>query len=50
METFKYDATAKIGWGVLNLNASYSLNTLFKKEKGPELYPFTVSLTLVNFM
>jgi hypothetical protein len=46
---FKYDATVRIGWGVINLYADYSLGTMFKKDKGPELYPFAVGITLGNW-
>lgn len=46
---FKYDAMVRIGWGKLNLHANYSLNALFKDGRGPELYPFTVGLTLVSW-
>ena len=48
MNAFKWDATARIGWGFINLFATYSVNTLFKKDKGPELYPWTLGITLVN--
>jgi hypothetical protein len=46
---FRLDATGRIGWGKVNLFASYALNTLFKENRGPELYPFTVGIRLVNF-
>ncbi|MEI6576983.1 MAG: DUF2807 domain-containing protein [Bacteroidota bacterium] len=49
MDAFKYDLTARIGWGMLNVNATYALTSLFKKDRGPELYPFSLGLTLVNF-
>jgi hypothetical protein len=49
MNPFRYDATARIGWGVINLYATYSLNTLFKNDRGPELYPFAVGLQLVGW-
>lgn len=45
MSPFKYDVTARIGWGVLNLYGTYSLNTLFKSGEGPELYPFAIGLS-----
>lgn len=48
MNPFKFDATVRIGWGFINLFANYSVNTLFKKDKGPELYPWTVGITFVN--
>lgn len=46
---FKYDAMVRLGWGKINLHANYSLNTLFKNNKGPELYPFTVGISLVSW-
>jgi len=46
---FRYDAMFRIGWGVINLYANYSMNTLFKKDSGPELYPFAVGITLVGW-
>jgi hypothetical protein len=49
MNPFKWDATARIGWRFINLFATYSVNTLFKKDKGPELYPWTLGITFVNF-
>ncbi len=49
LNPFKWDATVRIGWGIINLFATYSVNTMFKTDKGPELYPWTVGLTFVNF-
>lgn len=49
LNPIKYDLMARIGWGKVNLFADYSLNTLFKNNRGPELYPFTVGITLVNW-
>lgn len=48
LNPFKWDATVRIGWGFINLFATYSVNTMFKKDKGPELYPWTVGITLLN--
>jgi len=48
MNPFKLDAVAKIGWGVLNLYATYSLTPMFQKNKGPELYPFSVGICLTD--
>jgi hypothetical protein len=39
----------RLGYGVIDLYASYALNSMFKKGQGPELYPFTVGINLVNF-
>jgi hypothetical protein len=49
MNPFRYDATARIGWGIINLYATYSLNTLFRDNRGPELYPFAVGVQLVGW-
>lgn len=46
---FRFDLTGRIGWGRVNLFATYSLNGLFKDNKGPELYPFSVGIRLVNW-
>jgi len=49
MNPFRFDATVRIGWGKINLFGTYAVNTMFKKDKGPELYPWTVGITFVNF-
>jgi len=49
LNPLKADATLRIGWGKLNLYGNYSLLTLFREGKGPELYPFSVGLTLLSF-
>lgn len=48
LNPFKWDATVRAGWGVIDLYATYSMSTLFKKDKGPELYPFSIGFTLGN--
>jgi hypothetical protein len=49
LQPFKFEATARIGWNFLNFWANYSLNTMFRKDKGPELYPWSAGITLVCF-
>jgi len=49
LNPFRFDATLRIGWGWINLFGTYSVSTLFKKDKGPELYPFSVGLTLAGW-
>ncbi|MBL4710272.1 MAG: PorT family protein [Flavobacteriales bacterium] len=46
---FQFAAVARLGYGDFTLYASYSLTPLFEKDKGPEVYPFTVGLSLVSF-
>lgn len=47
LNPLKFDAMALLGWGDLNLYASYGLNDMFKSGKGPELRPFSIGLRLV---
>jgi hypothetical protein len=49
LRPFRYDVTARIGWGILNLYATYSLNTMFRNDRGPEMYPFAIGLTFLDF-
>jgi len=48
MNPFKLDAIATVGWGMINLYATYSLTPMFQKNKGPELYPFSVGICLTD--
>jgi len=49
MSPFKMDLMARIGWGKINIYGKYSLVELFKDNRGPELYPFSVGISLVNW-
>ena len=49
LQPFKFDATVRIGWGFVNLFATYSVNQMFRKDKGPEVYPWSAGITFVNF-
>lgn len=46
---FKYGPAIRIGYGRLNMFAGYSLVALFKKNKGPEVYPFSAGITIIPF-
>lgn len=46
---FKFDVSVRFGYGIVNLYATYSLNTMFQKDRGPELYPFSAGITLVGW-
>ena len=46
---FRMSLTTRIGYGWFNVFATYSLTPLFENNRGPELYPFTVGVTLVGF-
>lgn len=45
LSPFRYGVTARVGVGPLKLFGNYYLTPLFEKNKGPELYPFTIGLT-----
>lgn len=49
LHPFKFDATVRLGYGVINLFATYQLNTMFQKDRGPELYAWTAGITLVGW-
>ena len=46
LQPFVLDATARVGWGPINLFATYSLIDMFRQDRGPELRPFTVGIIL----
>jgi len=49
LSPFKLDAAFRIGWSRLNLFSTYSLTQMFQKGQGPEVYPFTVGITLLGW-
>ncbi|MCX6279238.1 MAG: outer membrane beta-barrel protein [Bacteroidetes bacterium] len=49
LSPFKIDAAFRVGWSHLNLFGTYSLTRMFQKNQGPELYPFTVGITLLGW-
>ncbi|MBT3303085.1 MAG: DUF2807 domain-containing protein [Bacteroidetes bacterium] len=45
---FRYGLTARVGFGEdVAIYANYALSTLFEKDKGPEMYPFTIGVELL---
>ena len=46
---FKYGTMIRFGYRWIKFYAVYDLSTLYMKGKGPELYPYSIGLTLVNF-
>lgn len=48
INSFKYAATARIGYKDISLFANYSLTPLFQSGKGPELTPFTVGISFLD--
>jgi hypothetical protein len=49
LNSLRYGITARAGYKGLNLFATYYLTPLFETNKGPELYPFYIGLTLIDF-
>ncbi len=49
LSTFRYGLTARVGYRGLRLFANYYPTSLFEKDKGPELYPFSLGLVLIDF-
>jgi len=49
IEALRYGVTARVGWKFINLTGFYSLTGLFKKDKGPEVYPISVGISLMPF-
>jgi len=49
LSPLRYGAEVRIGYRALNLFATYYLTPLFEPNMGPELYPFTIGLTLIDF-
>lgn len=49
LNPFSMALTTRVGIGWLNLFATYNLSPMFQNDRGPELYPFTVGLTLIDF-
>jgi len=46
---FTLDAQVRVGYRNFTLFANYGLTPFFEKDKGPEIYPLTVGLSLVSF-
>jgi hypothetical protein len=49
LQPFKADATFRIGWGYVNLFATYNLLPMFRKDKGPDLHQFAAGITLLGW-
>lgn len=45
---WKYDITGRIGFGDFCVFANYSMTSLFKNGKGPEVYPLMIGISFPN--
>jgi len=46
---FQFDGYASIGYRNFTVFGQYALTEMFKKNKGPQVYPFAVGIRLVSF-
>ena len=46
---FRFNAMVRMGYGSVNLFATYSINPLFREGTGPELYQFSAGITIVGW-
>lgn len=49
MQPFRFNAMVRIGYGGLNLFATYSINEMFRTGTAPELYQFSAGITIVGW-
>ena len=49
LSPFKLDAALRVGWSHLNLWATCSITQMFQKNKGPEIYPWNIGITLLGW-
>lgn len=49
MQDFKVMATLRVGYGNFNAFINYGLTDLFKPNKGPNVVPVTLGVTMINF-
>jgi len=45
VNTVRYGITVRTGWKWIQAYGYYSLSHLFKKDKGPDMYPISIGLT-----
>ena len=45
---WKYDLTARIGFGDFCVFSNYSMTSLFKEAKGPEIHPLLIGISFPN--
>ena len=49
IEKLHYSVTARLGFGRYSISGAYSLTTLFKGDKGPEMFPISVGIAVTPF-
>jgi hypothetical protein len=46
---FQFDAYASIGYRNFTVFSQYALNELFRKNRGPQVYPFAIGIRIISF-
>ncbi|HPE33213.1 MAG TPA: outer membrane beta-barrel protein [Bacteroidales bacterium] len=49
IQDLRYGLTARFGWKFINLTGFYSFSNIFEEDKGPDIYPFSVGISLMPF-
>lgn len=49
LNKFRYGVAGRIGLGPIAFYAEIALNDLFKEDQGPQLTPFNIGITVLNF-
>lgn len=49
LQPFRINASLRVSYASFTAFANYSINEMFYKGRGPELYPFTVGVRIVGF-
>ncbi len=49
LQPFKFEGMVRVGFSVINLWAHVSLNQLFVKDRGPELYTWSAGITIAGW-
>lgn len=49
IENWRYAVTARIGWKSVSLYGAYSMTGLFSKDKGPDLVPVSIGISITSF-
>jgi hypothetical protein len=47
IENLRYGAVIRFGYSYFNVYGYYSLSKIFKEDKGPEMYPISVGLSVI---
>ncbi len=46
LNTWRYGVMTRVGYRAINLYGTYYLSTMFESNKGPELYPVSVGISI----